>query len=62
MRWGKLKLKTIGLEVSDAKSAEVLLAGKPLVVMTKQAGRKALLSLNNPVEITAGEKLEIMIS
>jgi len=62
VRWGKLKLKTIGLEVSDAKAVEVLLAGKPLVVMTKQAGRKALLSLNNPVEITAGEKLEIMIS
>jgi uncharacterized protein (DUF608 family) len=61
VRSGKLDLKTIALE-SNAHSAKVLLAGKPVAVDVKQKEKRVLLTLKDSVTIFAGQKLEISFS
>ena len=60
--WGKVKLKTIALEHAAATSVKISLAGKPVTAKLKPAGKKVLLTLKSPVEIVAGEKLEITLT
>jgi len=57
--WGSLKLKTIALENESAHSVKVFLAGQLLSVNVKRTGKRALMTLKNSVQISAGEKLEI---
>ncbi len=62
VHWGTLKLKTISLECASAKTVEVSLVGKPVVAKLKRDGKNFLLTLKQPVEITAGQKLEITLA
>ena len=61
VRWGSLSLKTISL-VSSTHSAKVLFGGKPVAVQSKREGKRVLLTLENPVKISAGEKLEVVLA
>jgi hypothetical protein len=54
-------LKTIAL-ASDGHSAKVLHAGKPIAASVKREGERVLLTLKNSVNISAGEKLEIILN
>ena len=61
LHWGQLHLKTIALENESAGSVNVLLAGKPVAAFIKREGKRVLLTLENSVTISAGEKLEIVL-
>ena len=61
VRWGSLNLKTITL-AGDGHSAKVSLAGKPVAASVKREGKRVLLTLKNSVKISAGEKLEIVLT
>ena len=62
VRWGKLKLKTIALEGSQASAVDVALAGKPVAAKLQRDGKTVLLTLNKSVEISAGQKIEITLT
>ena len=62
VRWGRLNLKTIALASESATSARVQHAGKTVAAGLKREGNRVLLSLNHPVNINAGEQLEISLS
>ena len=62
VRWGNLKLKTIALQSDSATSAQVTCAGKALGVNVKQDGKRILLTLNQPVTVSDGQKLEITLT
>jgi hypothetical protein len=62
MRWGSLNLKTIALENKLGHSAKVFLAGQALAVHSQREGKRVLLTLENPVQISAGEKFEITLT
>ena len=62
VRWGKLKLKTIALESSQASAVDVSLAGKPVAAKLQRDGKTVLLTLNKSVEISAGQKIEITLT
>lgn len=62
VRWGRLKLKTIALQGESASSASVSLAGRSVPVKFKRDGKTVLLTLKKPVTISAGEKLEIILT
>jgi uncharacterized protein (DUF608 family) len=62
VRWGTLKLKTISLESPVTKSVEVSLAGKPVAADCKLDGKRLVLTLEQSVEISAGQSLEITLS
>jgi uncharacterized protein (DUF608 family) len=59
VRWGRLKLKTIALAHESAASAEVSCAGKFCAAKLRRTGKRVLLTLRKPVEISAGQSLEI---
>ena len=61
VRWGKLKLNTIALGTAPAKSVRVLLGAKILPATIAVEGQRLLIKLAQPVEIAAGEKLELSI-
>ncbi len=62
VRWGTLNLKTIALEHESAASAEVLRAGKAVDAGMKREGKRVLITMKNPEEITTGGKLEIVLT
>ena len=62
VRWGKLKLKTIALESAEASSVHVLLGTKTLPADFAREGNRVWIKLPKPVEVAAGEKLEISIA
>jgi hypothetical protein len=57
-----LNLKTIALANEMAHSATVLHAGKPVAAHLKRERKRVLLTLKNPVKLSAGEKLEISLT
>ncbi len=61
VRWGKLNLKTITL-ASDAHLAKVLHAGQPVTASVMREGKRILITMENPVKISAGENLEITLT
>ena len=61
VRWGSLNLKTIAL-AGDGHSAKVLHAGKPVAASVRREGKRILLTLENSVKISAGDKLEITLT
>ena len=61
VRWGNLRLKTIALASDSATSVKVLHGEQPVAVHLEQEGKRVLLTLNNAVNIPAGEKLEISL-
>ena len=62
VRWGTLKLKTIALQNDAVSSAKMALNGKAVASRVRRDGKKVLLTLDKPVEIAAGEKLEITLT
>jgi len=62
VHWGKLKLKTIALEKSGAASVEVVLDGRPVAGRLERKTNKANVILNNEVEISAGQKLQLKLT
>jgi non-lysosomal glucosylceramidase len=62
VRWGRLKLKTIALENAGGNSVSVLHAGKSLPATLARDDKRALITLAQPLDITAGQALGIIIS
>jgi len=60
--WGKLYLQTIALERKSVHSANVLHAGKTVAVHFKRKGKRILLTLKDSVNLSAGEKLMIVLT
>jgi uncharacterized protein (DUF608 family) len=61
LRWGRLKLKTLALELPEARtrSATVTLAGKILPAQLERRGASVVISLEKPLEMAAGQSLKI---
>jgi uncharacterized protein (DUF608 family) len=62
VHWGKLKLITIALEKSRAASVEVVLDGRPVAGWLERKANKVNVILNNEVEISAGQKLQLKLT
>ena len=58
VRWGKLKLKTIALESASAVF-QVSLGGNKVPATFTRSEKRVLITLSQPVEITAGQTLTI---
>lgn len=58
---GKLNLKTVALESAAGSSATVSLGAKPLAATLTREGKRILLTLAEPVELAAGQSLQIAI-
>jgi non-lysosomal glucosylceramidase len=61
VRWGRLKLKTIALEVPEdmTRTVKVALAGKIMPAQLDRSGSGVVVSLAGGVEMAAGQSLEI---
>ena len=62
LQWGELKLKTLALESQSAHSATVLLNGRPVLADLNREGKQVLLTLKNPMKLSARQKLEILLT
>jgi non-lysosomal glucosylceramidase len=62
VRFGTLKLKTVALEFAGTHGARVALGNNVLRAMNARTGRRVLVTLSEPVEIPAGQTLEIQLS
>jgi hypothetical protein len=64
LRWGKLKLRTLSLEMAPgaANSASVSLGTRAVPVQVSREGRRISLTLGKPIEIAAGDSLIIRVS
>lgn len=62
VRWGKLKLKTIAVEHGEGSSLHLSHASKTLAATLTRDGKRTLITMAQPVEIKAGEQLNILIS
>ena len=62
VRWGKLKLQSVALQTDAASSVKITLNRKVVASRLRRDGKKVLLTLEQPVEIAAGEKLEITLT
>jgi hypothetical protein len=64
LRWGKLKLRTLTLEMAPdtANSARVLHGTRPVPVKVSCEGRRVLLTFEEVIELVAGDLLSIHVS
>jgi non-lysosomal glucosylceramidase len=62
VKWGKLAVKTIALEVEHGSSVHVTSGGKILASQLKREGKRVRITLSDGVEIAAGESLHINVS
>ena len=62
VRWGKLKLKTVALENAEGVSVHVSSGARTLPATLARTEKKVLITLGQPLEISAGEKLEIIVA
>ena len=64
LRWGKLKLRTLSLELAQGapSSASVSLGTKPVPVKLSREGRRILLAFGETVALAAGDSLVIRLS
>jgi non-lysosomal glucosylceramidase len=62
VRFGTLKLKTLALECRGANAVRVAVGSKTLPAQLARDGTRAMITLADPVEIPAGQALEIEIS
>jgi hypothetical protein len=61
VRSGKLRLRTIALESSQGESVRVRHGERMIEAKSRRENQRVLISLSEPVEIAAGEKLLITI-
>jgi len=62
VRWGKLLVKTIALESPAAVSASVKIGKNLLAATFTRTDKRVLVSFGEPVEMVAGQSLEILLS
>ena len=62
VHWGSLNLKSISLVSASASTAKVLHAGTPVAAPLIQLGSQVLVTLDRPVKMATGEKLEITLT
>ena len=62
VHWGRLKVRTIALEDESASTVDLEHKGATLAAHIAREGKRVLLSLSQPLELAAGEKLEIALS
>jgi len=62
VKWGRLNLRTVALESAEGNAGAVLLGGKIAKAKLQRDGVRVLIALESPVQITAGETLEIVLS
>lgn len=62
VRWGRLKLKTIALEKSEAASVRASWQSNNLPATFAHDGKRVVVTLEQGVEIAAGQALEISIT
>ena len=61
MRWGKLPVKTIALELAKAASVSIKMGDSELAAAITRMDKRILISLKKPVEVVAGQSLEISL-
>ena len=61
VRWGKLPVKTIALESAEAASASIKMGESELAAAIARTDKRILITLKNPVEVVAGQSLEISL-
>lgn len=61
VRHGRLPLATLALECADGARARVSLGATPLPATIKRTGQRAIITLGEAIEITAGNKLVVSI-
>ena len=61
VRWGKLPVKTIALESAEAASASIKMGESELAAAVTRTARRVLITLKQPVEVVAGQSLEISL-
>lgn len=59
VRWGKLRLKTIALETTEAAAVRVNLGNSELPATFERSGKRILILLAQPVKVTAGQSLNV---
>ncbi len=62
VHWGKIKLKTIALEMADARSVRVFSQDKALPATLSHDGRRILITLGNSLEASLGQSIKITVS
>ena len=61
VRHGKLPLATLALECADGAGASLSLGETPLPATAKRVGQRVIITLGEPIEIGAGNKLVVRI-
>ena len=61
VKWGKLRVETIALEVEQGDAVHVTHAAKAVPAELKREGRRVRIRLKEPVEIAAGQKLAVVV-
>jgi hypothetical protein len=62
VRYGQLQLATLALEHDGGDKVTLKLGDATLPATVKREGKRILITLNTPVEITPGEKLVVQVS
>jgi uncharacterized protein (DUF608 family) len=64
LRWGKLRLRTLSLEIAPnaASSTSVLFGTKPVPSKVSHEGRRMLITFEEAMELAAGDLLSIRVS
>jgi len=63
LKWGELRLRTLSLEVKEAKDNQVSVSldGKPIVAKHAVDGARLVITLDEEVRFKAGQKLEVVV-
>ena len=62
VRWGKLKLKTIALELADATAVRVSLGNRAVPATFHRSEKRVLILLAQPVELTGDQPLKVSLA
>ncbi|NOX55642.1 MAG: hypothetical protein GXP27_14630 [Planctomycetes bacterium] len=65
VRWGRLRLKTLALQVptqTEAKKVSVTLAGRPVSSRFQQTAQRLMVELSEPISLSADQTLEIVVT
>jgi uncharacterized protein (DUF608 family) len=61
VKWGQLNVKSVAMEMSAAKSARVSIGNETRHADLTTVGNRALIKLNAPVQLKAGETLRVTL-